>query len=386
MLCSRRTFFTPGVATYFALAILLSFGANLIATGKKKYLLLAEYDQAASVNHIVHLVRIPLTDGIPGPREKVMDVVTQQGGDKTPRVRFDLGRNQIYLNRYIITAYGQVVDVVGKKVLVDTHDQFIKASGDSIVFFTNDIFRGKFYSVLNLKTGVYAQVSSLMYNPKPGENVEPDCSSRNFKIWYYPSSQPKVEVVKDAGYGEDVTFIPNGKPSLPMYWIDQSNFVYPYYNASHDVVTLMSVNYISHVQKKIGAIDQLPENRHYSGFLNDPEGNLIYHCARGDYRIDFKKNLVEEMTTFRIGFGFEIEMDETNPKGNEIKHKGQSIGHYFCTAKLAFAVEGAVAFPYEIVLEREHYLQGAMYWSAESGKWKSTGDSDLSSVIGWMVE
>lgn len=374
------------VACLFFGAVMISFGMNFLPAGKKRFLIVAEYDVAAASNHTVHIVRIPFTDGIPGARENVMDVVSQQAGDKVPRIRFDLGRNQIYKNRYIITAYGQVIDMIDKKVLVDTHDQFVKASGDSIVMYTNDIFRGKFYSVLDLKTGKYAQVASPTFNPLPGGDVEPDCSQRNFKIFYYPTSKPKEEVVKDAGYGEDVTLIPNGKPCLPMRWIDNANFVYPYYNSSHDVVTIYKVNYITREQKNVGIIDQLPENRKYTEFLNDPDGNLVYNCARGYFRIDLKKNVVEEMIFFRLGYGFEIAMEETPGKGNEIKHDGTSIGHYFCTPKLAVATEGGLSFPFEIVMEKERYLQGAAYWSAETSKWKTTGDSDLCSVVGWTTE
>ena len=385
MSCSRRTYASSIIAACFVVAVIVSFGAQVMPAGKKKYLILAEYDQLTATNHIVHLVRIPITDGLQGPREKIMDVLMQQPGDKLPRIRFDLGRNQVYRNRYIITAYGQVVDITDKKVLVDTHDHFVKASGDSIVFYTNDIFRGQYYSVLNLQTGIFAQVKDAAYDPLPGNDVEPDCSTRNFKIWYYPQSKPKVEVVKDAGYGEDVSLIANGKPTLPMHWINSTDFVYPYYNSTHDVVTLMRVNYITHEQKRIGAIDQLPENRQYSEFMTDPNGDIIYHCARGHFRVDLKKNAVEEVTAFSVGFGFAVGMDETL-KGNEIKHDGQSIGHYFCTPTQAVAANGAIAFPYEIVMEKEHYQQGAAYWTAESGKWKTVGDSDLAAVVGWTEE
>lgn len=385
--------FSPGrktisraIACLLTVAIAISFGMNFLPAGKKRFLVIAEYDPQAASNHIVHIVRIPFTDGVPGAREKVMDVTIQQSGDKTPRVRFDLGRNEIYRNRYIITAYGQVVDMVAKKVLVDTHDQFVKASGDSIVFYTNDIFRGKYFSVLNLNTGSFAQVTSPTYNPLPGQDVEPDCSQRNFKIWYYPPSKPKVEVVKDAGYGEDVALVPNGKPRLPMHWADNVNFVYPYYNATHDVATIYKVNSVTHEQKKIGLIDQLPENHRYSEFITEPEGSLVYSCARGYFRIDLKKNTVEEMKFFRIGHGFETALEETDGKGNEVKHNGQSIGYYFCTPKLAVATENGIAFPFEMVLGKERYLQGAAYWSAETGKWKTTSDSDLCAVIGWTTE
>jgi hypothetical protein len=374
------------VACLFIGAVMVSFGMNVLPAGKKRFLIVAEYDVAAASNHIVHIIRIPFTDGIPGARENVMDVVIQESGDKVPRIRFDLGRNQIYKNRYIITAYGQVIDMIDKKVLVDTHDEFVKASDDSIVFHTNDIIRGVYYSVLDLKTGKFAQVQSALYDALPGKDVEPDCSQRNFKIFYYPPSKPKEEVVKDAGYGEDVTLIPNGRPRLPMQWIDNANFVYPYYNSTHDVVTIYKVNYITHEQKKIGIIDQLPENRKYTEFLNDPEGNLVYNCARGYFRIDLKKNVVEEMTFFRLGFGFEVAMDETPGKGNEIKHEGQSIGHYFCTPKLAVATDGGIAFPYEVVMGGESFKMGAAYWSAETSKWKTTGDDNLCSAVGWTTE
>lgn len=372
------------VAVLFFLGVLVSFSAA--TPGKKRFLVLAEFDPQAATNHIVHLFRIPFTDGVPGPREKIMDVFTQQQGDKVPRIRFDLGRNQVYRNRYIITAYGQVVDIVDRKILVDTHDQFVKASGDSIVFYTDDIFRGQFYSVLDLKTGIYAKVSSALFNPLPGQDVEADCSQRNFRIYYYPPSAPKVEVVKDAGYGEDVALIPDGKPRLPMYWVNTSEFVYPYYNSTHDIVTIYSVNYLTHEQKRIGAIDQLPENRHYTEFLVDPDGNIVYDCARGYFRIDLKKNAVEEMTTMHVGHGFEIAMEETPGKGNEVKHDGSSIGYYFCTPKLAVTIDGAIAFPYEIVMESERYLQGAEFWTKETAKWKTTGDSDMASVVGWTEE
>ena len=367
------------------ISALISF-AFTTTPGRKRYLVLAEFDQQAANNHVVHIVRIPFTDGVAGPREKIMDVVTQQAGDKTPKIRFDLGRNQIYRNRYIITAYGQVVDMQAKTVLVDTHDQFVKASGDSIVFYTNDIFRGKFFSVLDLKTGKFAQVTNPAYNPLQGADVEPDCSQRNYKIWYYPSSAPKVEVVRDAGYGEDVTLIPNGKPRLPIQWISAKEFLYPYYNSTHDVVTIYRVNYVTHEQVRVGAIDQLPENRHYSEFLSDPDGNTIYWCARGHFIIDTKKNEVQEMKYFHVGYGFEIAMDETPGKGNDVKHNGQSIGYYFCTPKLAVAAENSIAFPYELVMERERYLQGASYWTREAAKWKTAGDSDLASVVGWTEE
>jgi len=128
-----------------------------------------------------------------------------------------------------------------------------------------------------------------------------------------------------------------GNSRLPIHWLDQPNFIFPYYNASHDAFTIFKVNAMSHEQKKIGINDQLPGNRKYSSFLIDPEVNLAYSCARSYFRIDMAKSVIEELTSFHLGSGFEIALKETPGKGNEIKRNGQSIGHYFCTPESAVA-------------------------------------------------
>ncbi len=360
--------------------------AFYVSNEKKHFLIIAVYDGQAANNHIVHLQRIPFINGVAGAPEKVMDVITQQSGDRVPRIRFDLGASQIYRNRWVITSYGNVIDLVQKKILVDGHDQFIRASGDSIVFYTNDIMRGKFYSVLNLSSGIYQEVKSLTFNAKVGQDVEPDCTVKNFKIYYYPPSAPKIEIIKDAGFGEDVSLIPQTKPSCPIYWIDNDNFIYPYYSSSHDYVSIMKVNFTTRSQEKIGGIENLPENHQLSSFYKNVDGDLIYNCARGHFKIDTKKKSVTELQFLSAGSGFSIAINETPKKGHEIKNKDQIIGTYFCSPEFSTTTNGFIAFPYEMVLGDEHYLQGAAVYSTTTKQWKTFSDSDLSAVVGWIEE
>src|ERR1044071_925472 len=122
-----------GVIFFFSFVLLSGFYSE-----KKHSLIIAVYDGQVATNHIIHLKRISFVNGIPGGTENIMDVVTQQPGDKVPRIRFDLGASTIHRNRWIITSYGNVIDIQQKKILVDGHDQFVRASGDSIIFYTND--------------------------------------------------------------------------------------------------------------------------------------------------------------------------------------------------------------------------------------------------------
>lgn len=370
-----------GVIFFFTFVLLSAFYSE-----EKHSLIIAVYDGQAATNHVVHLKRITFVNGIPGGTEAIMDVVTQQPGDRVPRIRFDLGANKIHRNRWIITSYGNVIDIQQKKILVDAHDQFVRASGDSIVFYTNDIARGKFYSVLDLTTGIYAPVKSASFRALAGQDVQADCTLKNFKIYYYPPSAQKVELVKDAGFGEDVSLIPQAKPTCPIFWIDNDNFLYPYYAPAHDYVTIMKVNFSSKTQEKIGAIDKLPENHQLSSFYKNNDGDIIYSCARGYYKVDPAKKEVVELQFFPAGNGFSVAVNETDKKGRAIRHGDQEVGTYFCSPSLTATATGLIAFPYEIVLGDEHYLQGAAIYSTATKQWKTIGDSDLSAVVGWIEE
>lgn len=372
-----------GSAFLFLFLLLSAFDPT---NDKKNALIIAVYDQQAATNHMVHLQRISFAGGSPGQPENIMDVLTQLPGDRVPRIRFDLGSNTIYRNRWIITAYGNVIDLEKRKVLVDAHDQFVRANGDSIIFYTNDIARGKFYSVLNLSTGIYQQVKSVTFHALTGKDVEPDCSVKNFRIYYYPPSAPKVELVKDAGFGEDVSLIPQAKSACPIFWLDDDNFIYPNYSSAHDYVSIMKVNFTSKEQEKIGSIDQLPENHRLSYFYRSPAGEIIYSCARGYYKIDPGKKEVTEVQFLSAGNGFSVAVNETDKKGKVIKNGEQIVGTYFCNMDLTATAPGLIAFPYEIVLGDEHYLQGAAVYSAATKQWKTIGDSDLSAVVGWVEE
>ena len=149
---------SAGFNTFFRLRYIILFLA-LIAWAafvpppaeKRLGLLIAEYDAQAAQNHQQHLWRFNFNDAAAPAKEKLLTVQGQKtsasGSDKTSYIRMDIGTNTVYRNRWVITGIGNVIDLQEKKVALDTKDRFIKASGDSLVFFTNDIFKGKYYSV-----------------------------------------------------------------------------------------------------------------------------------------------------------------------------------------------------------------------------------------------
>ena len=140
------------------------------------------------------------------------------------------------------------------------------------------------------------------------------------------------------------------------------------------------------MQEKVGEIDQLPENHKLSRFYKTAGGQLVYECSRGPFSIDIKKKQVAALTDLPMGFDFSVSAEDISPKGKIIKYQGKELGTYFCDPFAVETANGAIAFPYEIVLGGEHFLQGIAVWTSQAGKWKTIGDSDLSAVVGWCEE
>src|ERR1700746_3396609 len=173
-------------AVKFSFLIILSIiSAAFCMPQKKVSLLVAEYDDHAAVNHLQYLVNYIFVDGAMVSKETVLSVPTVKDGVKGNYVRFDIGKNKIYRNRYVVTGIGNVIDIQAKKLLVSERADFVGFSGDSIIFHTDDIFKGKYYSVLNLKTEKYQKVENPNYNPLPRPDVEVDETTQPFSISAY---------------------------------------------------------------------------------------------------------------------------------------------------------------------------------------------------------
>lgn len=111
-------------------------------------------------------------------------------------------------------------------MLFDGRAELVKCSNDSAVFYTNDVFKGKFYSVYNFKKNEYVEVKNLLFRPKLGQEVEFDKTTTPFSINYYPQNKPKIKILlsANAGYGQRGAK-ENYAPDPPFFWIDNNSFV-----------------------------------------------------------------------------------------------------------------------------------------------------------------
>ncbi len=365
--------------------VLLFLGSNVIAQ-KKVSLIIAEYDGKAATNYLQNIVSYTFVNGAMVERKVIMSVPSKNEKTKADFIRFDMGKNSIYKNRYIITGIGNVIDLKNQKIVVPDRGEFVKASGDSLIFYTNDIFKGKYYSVLNTQTNVYQKVENANYNPRPRPDVEVDELSKPNTITAYYITGKKDVLVKDAGFGQPQPLLGDDvKRKFPIFWLNNTTFLYAHFPKNQQMVSIYKVG-INKTVEKIADITEVPATAKNDFFAFAADGNVIYSCAKGKYLVDLTKKKVDKIIFENVGNDFSVEADENSKYGRIVKYQNNDIGKKWCNADNAVTTSGYAAFPFELVIGTERYPQGIVAWNNITQKWVNIESSSLISVIGWVEE
>ncbi|MDP2385399.1 MAG: hypothetical protein Q8M29_03435 [Bacteroidota bacterium] len=366
----------------FLLCITLLASGIASAQGVHKYSVIVVQYQPENIKTVGQdIYKYKFENGEYKGKEKIMSVVGRENGKDLNR--FDSEGGFIFKNRWLISGIGNIIDLQEKKIVSSDRATFIRSSGDSIVFYTNDIFKGKFYSVFNAKTGTREEVKSLKFKGIVGQDVEVDYATANRTIWLYPPDKDKILLVSDAGFGEEV--INSKKTStIPIMWVDNSNFLFPYYNVSKNEATLFKVN-VNKTQTKIGVIKDVPKGHTNSYFAKDADDNIEYVCGKGKFYLDVKSSKITEVLFEHEGNGYDVET-KSQPYGHQIKFNKQDIGKYQCDMKNVRTCNYAIAVDNKIKIGEEVYPQGLAVWNNETKKWKSIEADEVAAIIGWVVE
>jgi hypothetical protein len=299
-------------------------------------------------------------------------------------VRFDIGKNKIYRNRYIITGIGNIIDFRNKKLLLDTKDEFVTFQGDSVVFHTDDIFKGNYFSVFNLKTEKYQKVENANYNPVPRPDVEVDESTPPFSINMYRVNGKKEVLAKDAGYGESQPLIGDDvKRKFPIFWLSNSSFLYANFSKNQQIAIIYKVN-TDNTSEKIAEINEIPATAENTFFEFGEDGSIIYSCGRGRFQIDIAKKKADKILFEMIGHNFSVESDENSKYGRIIKFENKELAKKWCRFDNAKTANGFAAFQNDMVIGTERYPQGVVVWNNITNKWSSIEVSSLAAIIGWV--
>ncbi len=314
-------------------------------------------------------------------RDELLTVIGKKDGKDN--IRTDLGINTLYNNRYVITGIGNIIDLKDKKVLFDGRANLIRCSNDSAIYYTNDAFKGKFYSVYNFKTNTYGEVKNLLFKPKLGQDVEFDKTTLPYKINLYPQNKPKIELVKDAGYGQTGT-TDVSKPDPTMWWIDNSNFVYANYNKENTEITFTKINVDSKSTEVIGKVAIKPETL-AAKFQKVNATQAIVFLGSKQIFIDLSKNTVTDLLFTNPTNGFSAEC-KSNSYGHLVKLNEKEIGKYHFQLKNFKTETNIAAIVKELIMGNESYQQGLGVWNNTKQGWETVDAEDVLTLVGFIKE
>jgi hypothetical protein len=364
-----------GLSLPFAVAMLCSSG-----TANETALVFVSYDSGETGTHFQHL-----NTAQPSAPRAITELLALPVPTATQRgaTRFDIGRNFIYNNRWLVTGNGDIIDLVQKKTVIQTHDRFIRSGTDSLIFYTNDITRGKYYSVFHTKTGAYTQVAKAGWKAQPGRDVEADCTTQPFHIYEYPASAPKIERVADAGCGENLSLQPGTHPACPIMWLNNNQFLFPKYTNNGKTLEIVLVDLSATAQTVLGRITDVPPSTLPFRFLYGENSQLLFFCGKGWFEIDMAAKNLQTQPALNLGNGFSVGLQSYPLQGNPIYYRGQTIGTYFCDPEMIYTAPGAIAFCADHIIGEQRFRKGIAAWTVSAGMWKWVGDGDVAAVCGW---
>ncbi len=368
---------------FFYLHILLGafFSTSVFAQDIRQGLIVVHVDANSKAEFKQKIYDYHFLNGSFTGREELISVAGKKDGKDY--IRTDIGLNSLYKDRYLITGIGNIIDLKDKKVLFDGRASLIRCSNDSAIYYTNDAFKGKYYSVFNFKTGQYGEVKNLLFKPKTGQDVEFDKTTSPFKLHLYPQNKPKIELVKDAGYGQQGTA--EGRvPDPAMWWLDNSNFVYAYFNKDNTELSFFKVNIDTKTSTLVGKVAIKPETKAANLFKLENKQAVMLLGSKQIF-IDAGASAVMDLAFSKSSDGFSYEC-KSNSYGHIVKLNEKEVGKFHFQLKNFKTEKNIAALVRELVMGEESYQQGMGVWNATKQSWDKVDSEDVLTLAGWITE
>jgi len=353
------------------------FGFAQNNTGES--LIVIHYDEGNKANLGQLIYRYNFVNNVYAGREQIMAVAGKK--NSKDYIRCDVGQNTLYKDRYLISGIGNVIDLKEKKVLYDGSAKLVRCSNDSIIFFTNDIFKGKFYSYFNLKTNTYSEIKSLTFKAIVGQDVEFDRTKSPYKLLYYPQNKPKVVLMEDAGHGGVSSKAP--KADIPIYWVDQNTFIFPNIKITDLEGSIVKYNLETKTSKVIGTFNSTANVPATYQLVNSVDCYIEFYFKNKLYCINPAKETMLLSNYKEIDKNFSVEV-EPKSTGRAVYYKGKEIGRNHFDMKNFKTSSNYAALVKEIIMGDESYQQGMSVYNVTKAKWETIDGEDVVALVGWI--
>lgn len=336
-------------------------------------LLLAEYGKNSDGDQTQTLVRYRFKDGTMVAKDSILTT-------KTSDLRYDLGRNQIYKDRYVITRWGDVIDLTTRQMLFKSEGTLVgidKSLDAVVVRVDRDNDKGIY--AFDLSSRQYKLIETSSFWAMPGTvspNGQLSASGDNAEIWLHRPHGKKILLGSD--FSRQGTMQCSSMAAPTFIWIDDKHLLTQRGNGH---LVIVDVGGKTEPLVTIPNVDPLacgPELR------RDAENQIYYEGAQKAWRIDVAKRAFEPYLWEARGNGFDMGYQEDASYGRVIRYRNAEIGRWWCNA--AVTAPGHIAVEFGPVGSNLGYPEGVKVWSAENSLWTTIKPDWLVAIVGWIGE
>ncbi len=355
------------------LLLFVALASSVSAAERKYSLVLAEYGKDSDGVQTQTLVRYHFKSGAVVAKDTILTT-------RTTDLRYDLGRNQIYSDRYVITDWGDVIDLTTKQMLFKSKGELVgvdKSSNSVVVRVDRDGSEGT-YSFY-LASHQYKPIERHSLWKMPGTispNGQLSANGQNAEIWVHRPNGTKIRLGSDFLRGGRMEC--NSLATPTFIWVDDKSLLTQRGNGH---LVIVDVNGKAQPLVTIPNVEAPvcgPE------LLRDAENQIYYQEKQRAWRIDIAKRTFEPYIWEAIGNEFDMEHQLNTSYGHVIRYRGGEIGRWWCGS--ANTAPGYISLEYGPVGSNLGYPEGVKVWSAEDGMWTTIKPDWLAAIVGWVGE
>jgi hypothetical protein len=361
---------------FFLILLSISDSAPYISAADNTYsLILNEYGEDSDGEQTQTLVRYRFKAGVMASREPIITALNKD-------FHFRFG-SQVYRNRYVISSFGDVFDLVSKQILLKSRGDLIYLKGDSIVIRVNRTNESGYFA-FNLSTHEYSRIEKNGFWKDPSffctSEVSPNGQTRasgcNDGLWLQFRDGRRKQL--ESKFSSEGTVECSDLYKPPFIWADDDHILTQLTNGH-----LVRVDLAGNVEPLLTTpvFDPPvcgPE------FRRDGDNRIYYEATNEAWLIDTTKRTSEPYLWKAQGDGFEIEFQRNAAYGRIIRYLHREIGRLWCDS--ASTTTGHIALQFCPVGSNLVCRDGVKVWSSENSQWTTIKVAFLAGIVGWISE
>ena len=375
----------------------------------KRSLIIAEVDNNKGKGQLQHLVSYNFINGELKSKDTILTASITE-------MRWDIGYNMIFNNRYALSLGGPLIDLQENIVLTKRGHDFISYKNDTL-FFKKNIGEGLLYFDFEKREYEEVPKSNFLshldcYSPNLQMGIQVDYSILPRRIFLYTQKEKKL-LIPDAGNG--ATFISSNLSKVPVSWYNNDTLFYArfyrnrifdwrkynfkviikndsvYNKETNDFIkmhmpTCMEIYKVvisDGTQKLMLFEEKIPKLHGKARFYHDKAGHFIFITPLGAYKYNesIDKFQKHNQIVKNLGHGFTYK----SLKGqNDVYYFDKNLGSFWCPCYDAKTIDGFIAFKYGKKGSKYTYATGVKVWNTITKKWTAIKIPMFSEIVGWI--